>query len=802
MSDQDAAPSDIVKLQTALLKLAEAGNLAVHLDGLFVCIHQVVGEAIPSSTFAIALQDPGSQDIRLAYFAGDDALPPQMHVGAMEILNYVFREDQPVMGAALDMVAQMTGQPPEIEQMQDFKGFLSAPLRTLAGKMFGVIALHRKGENWSAYTEQDQQLLRILSIQAASLIERYNTDSVLREAQRALQESEKRLRTVVSNTPVVLYAIDTQGVFQLSEGQGLQVLGLTPGQVVGSSLYDVYGASPEIIAAYQQALTGKTVQRVVQVGELIFNASYAPIVEPDGQISGVIGVAANITDMMHSQARQAALYRGVQQMGASLDVQQVAVAIHRSVAEIMRVDAVVMALLDEANQEVEYVYLYDDCRLWPNERLPLGQGLASYIIQTGETLITDDINNYELVNITGALDFGTQPTDPLALLAVPMRLRDRVIGMISIQAYYPNHYTPDDRELLQMLAAYAAPAFENARLYAEAQRRSEQMRAVYQAGLEISASLELGPVLRSIYRQCLAIAALDRFLVGLYNEKTGDFDFPLAIEHGRTVRPRVSQHRQRLDLMRAVVLRRKTIYHSEMTVATSRRGRLNSGTADGAVSFLGVPLFTQQQVTGVLVVQRDQAGAFSPDQVQMIEAISTQAAVSIENARLFGELQRMAITDSLTGVFTRRHAFFLAEHEFKRSRRYHKLLSLIIFDIDRFRKFNDKYGHPVGDQVLCAAIKACQLDLRQPDIFGRFGGEEFLIVLPESSLDQALVVAERLRSRVADTKVWTNAGVVNITISLGVATLTPEDVNFESMVQRADQALYRSKNTGRNRVSS
>jgi diguanylate cyclase (GGDEF)-like protein len=165
------------------------------------------------------------------------------------------------------------------------------------------------------------------------------------------------------------------------------------------------------------------------------------------------------------------------------------------------------------------------------------------------------------------------------------------------------------------------------------------------------------------------------------------------------------------------------------------------------------------------------------------------------------ELERRAQIDALTGLSNRRHFYDLAEQEIVRTRRYGKPLSIMMLDVDHFKPVNDTYGHPAGDTVLQQLSAICRQTMREIDIIGRVGGEEFAILLPEASGAQALEAAERLRSAVAAIVVQPEQGVsISFTVSIGVAALIAADDGVAAMLKRADEALYKAKYSGRNRV--
>lgn len=164
-------------------------------------------------------------------------------------------------------------------------------------------------------------------------------------------------------------------------------------------------------------------------------------------------------------------------------------------------------------------------------------------------------------------------------------------------------------------------------------------------------------------------------------------------------------------------------------------------------------------------------------------------------------IQHLASTDALTGVFNRRHFFERAQAEFQRAHRYGHALAAIVFDVDFFKQLNDTCGHEAGDRALQALARASRQQLRASDVLGRLGGEEFAVLLPETSLANAAQLAERLRLALAHITVSAGAQQFQLTASLGVSEWVAADKNVEAMLHRADKEMYHAKQTGRNRVS-
>ncbi|MFC1543138.1 diguanylate cyclase [Candidatus Neomarinimicrobiota bacterium] len=171
-----------------------------------------------------------------------------------------------------------------------------------------------------------------------------------------------------------------------------------------------------------------------------------------------------------------------------------------------------------------------------------------------------------------------------------------------------------------------------------------------------------------------------------------------------------------------------------------------------------------------------------------------------EREQLQAELIRMAMYDTLTNLLSRRALLEQAEVERQRTMRYGRHLSLLMIDIDHFKKVNDTYGHIVGDSVLREIAQALKKHTRRSDFVGRYGGEEFLIILPETRLERALVLAEKLRGQVADLAISTNGKVVKgVTVSIGVSEYD-NDPNIDEFINRSDKWLYAAKKNGRNQV--
>jgi len=229
---------------------------------------------------------------------------------------------------------------------------------------------------------------------------------------------------------------------------------------------------------------------------------------------------------------------------------------------------------------------------------------------------------------------------------------------------------------------------------------------------------------------------------------------------------------------------------------------LQAAREQGYAAFLAIPLIAQDRAVGCMNLYMTERHEFDQDEIQLVSTFASQAAISIENARLFEETRQLAITDELTGLSNHRHFYNQLAREVRRAQRYKRPLTLLMLDLDYFKSFNDRFGHLAGDQVLREVAEVLRRNARDVDILARYGGEEFAIILPETDLDRAALQAELVRAAVASHafrgKDSNPQG--DLTVSIGVATLIPGMRKIEGLVHDADQALYRAKTGGRNRM--
>ncbi len=320
--------------------------------------------------------------------------------------------------------------------------------------------------------------------------------------------------------------------------------------------------------------------------------------------------------------------------------------------------------------------------------------------------------------------------------------------------------------------------------YVDLLKQVEHLSTLREIGLAISSTLEMDQMLTTIadvVQGTLDVARLTIYDVDRRNQVAR----PLIAKFGHDP---ISKERLQEE---AVSLREA---HMAEAIRTRRVVIVNDDLRCEAY----VPLQARNTVVGVLRLEDRRDGQpFSEDDASLFQSMGAQIAVALNNAHLYA----LAVSDGLTGLYVRRYFDLRMDEEFGQAQRYRRAFSLILLDIDHFKQLNDTYGHQTGDRVLQQFAALLRAHTRRTDISCRYGGEELAVILPETRLDQAAVLADKLRDLIADTPFL---GAYNetlaVTASMGVAEFRETQKWPADMLRAADEALYRAKHEGRNRV--
>jgi len=579
--------------------------------------------------------------------------------------------------------------------------------------------------------------------------------------------------------------------------------------LIGKTIWEAFAKYAEVVEGLRNQSDIRTEIILPEEPARYLDLSITSVIGNDGVQSGQIILVRDITqrkliEIEESDQRRfaEALADTAAAINSSLDLDEVLDQILDNVGKVVPHDAANIAMLDKwgvarfvktRGYEVygtdHYVRSIEvDVKAVPNLRK---------MAETGEACFNPDTHH------DPDWDWSIQGSDWIySYLGAPIISMGKLLGFIGLDGGKPNFFKPEQAERLQAFANQAAVAIRNAQLFKETVKHADEMATLYEVGLAVTSGLGLEQTVKSLYAQLMRVVPIDMFYLALYVEETGMLDFYIYDTKGRRIKQDSFVITERSSITRYVVEQERTVYIPDVLSPGSEFPNEKMVKIKGfnERAYLGIPLILRNRVLGVVALLSVKPDAYDANQIKLIETIAYQASIAMDNAQLFEKVQQMAITDSLTGLYNRRYFFAIAANEVERSRRYKKDLSLIMMDIDYFKTLNDTHGHLVGDQLLKLITGRCVALLRKVDIMVRYGGEEFVILLPETSTEEAQKAANRICREVADVMLVTDEGAVSVTVSIGVAGLTTEQDSLEALIAAADKALYAAKEAGRNCV--
>ena len=488
-----------------------------------------------------------------------------------------------------------------------------------------------------------------------------------------------------------------------------------------------------------------------------------------------------------------ALYESTRALGLHDSLEELLAEVLERARELIGFEHAAVMLLDEESGRltVEHLSGYgdraDDIR---NTSLASGQGLTGWAAANRESVRVGDVSQDP--RYVSGLD------EARSNLAVPLIVGSRVAGVINVESERLNAFTPEHEKLLTVLGTQAALGILTFQTQAALRQRIDQLTALYRISNMASQAGALGATLNSMLE--IAAEILPQ----------GEAAILLLDESRKTLRVAAGQGYQ------------SAVRFLEIPVGQGITGRCaQTGVSQvvhdidrmedeedyipgipGARSEVAVPLIADGMIIGVFNAESVKPHAFSDEHVQTLTVIARQAAEVIRSAQLLQETRRLAVTDALTGLFNRRHFNQQLEENVSRAARYDEPLALVFLDVDHFKSVNDRFGHHAGDRCLKALARTLRENVRDSDQIARIGGEEFAVGLPDTDLASALMVAGRIRERF-DSSSWDWQGRSwPLSASFGVAACPESTTRLDNLMARADAALLKAKQEGRNRVAA
>lgn len=542
-------------------------------------------------------------------------------------------------------------------------------------------------------------------------------------------------------------------------------------------------------ATYGALVLAMPPERALSVAELHLIAS----------LSAQIAMAVENFLLVQESQRRAEELRLLNQTGqamsSTLNPDALLRLVHQEIEKLMDARNFYIALWDETRGELHFELESQNGAYVAKRVRKTGTGISDHVLRTREPLLLK----------SGVEQFRQQHAlhraDPLprCWLGVPLMLYDRAIGVMAVRNFERDGvYDEGHLDIMRTIAAQAAIALENARLFFEEKRRLRHLSFLHNMSRIAISTLNAGEMLAEIAREIQKNFMYDHIGIGLLDYQTKQIE--IKAEAG--LNARAVGRRIPLDvgvIGRVARTGEMALVNAVDPDSSEYTGQRVQGILMNALSELCLPIIYGDQTLGVLNVESTQANTFEEEDVLILRTLADHLSTALHNAFVFQRMQQQAITDGLTGVKT--HRFFMEsiQAEWKRAARSGRQLSVIALDLDRFKQINDTMGHLEGDLVLARLGKVLEQRSRQSNIVARYGGDEFMILLPETGIEQAQILADRLRLWIATDPIFAER---KLTASFGLATYPLHGETPEEIIRAADAGLYLSKHQGGNSVSA
>jgi diguanylate cyclase (GGDEF)-like protein len=504
-----------------------------------------------------------------------------------------------------------------------------------------------------------------------------------------------------------------------------------------------------------------------------------------------IGLTLENYVVMHDAQRRTKEYELLTEIGQAissrLDQDEVLRAIQKELGQIFDTSNFYVAF--QEGDDIRFEFEVEGGQVRGKRSRKVSNGLTEYILRTGQPLLirSDLEKTRERLGVTWV------PRNPAkCFCGAPILLGGKPAGVMAAMSMEREHvFEPRDLEVMQTAAGQVSVAVENARLFAEEQRRSRQFAFLNSISKTAISSEDAEQMLADIVAEIQKNFRFDHIGIGILDYVTKEIE--IKAEAGTTAQALG----KRIPLGTGILGRVARTCETAL-VQTTGEAHLQ-GIMPDSRAVLCIPITYSESVLGVLNVESKREDAFSPQDVLIMGTLADLLATALHNVFVFQKLQQQSITDGLTGIKTRRFFWESLSSEWKRASRSGRPFSVVLMDLDKFKEVNDSMGHLEGDLVLARVGRLLEQKCRQSNVVARYGGDEFIILMPETGVEQAQILAERLRLWISTDPMLSEH---HITGSFGVASFPVHGFQIEDLIRVADAGMYVSKHAGGDRVST
>jgi diguanylate cyclase (GGDEF)-like protein len=581
------------------------------------------------------------------------------------------------------------------------------------------------------------------------------------------------------------------------------------GVVTFKNLADIEEPLPALsggkFEAFKQALLGEGISDMMAVSLQTREHNFGVILFPHAErrmfgssnLRLLIGLSLQIAltlenyVVMHDAQRRTKEYELLTEIGQAvsshLDQDDVLRTVQVELGQIFDTSTFYIAFQEE--DEIRFELEVEGGQVLPKRSRKIYNGLTEYILRTGQPLLIQ--SDLEQMRSKLGLDF--IPARPArSFCAVPILLGGKPAGvMAALSTTREYQFQRRDLEVMQTAAGQLGVAIENARLFTEEQRRARHLAFLNTISKMAISSEDAEQMMADIVREIQKNFHYDHIGIGILDYATKDIE--IKAEAGST-----AQALGRRIAVGTGVLGKVARTGASALVQNAGPGQL-AGVLPESRAVLCLPISYGETLLGVLNVESRDENAFAPQDVLILNTLADLLATALHNSFVFQKLQQQSITDGLTGIKTRRFFWEALSSEWKRASRSGRPFSVVLIDLDKFKEVNDSLGHLEGDLVLARVGRLLEQKCRQSNVVARYGGDEFIILMPETGIEQSQVLAERLRLWLATDAMLEEH---KITGSFGVASFPVHGFAIEDLIRVADAGMYLSKRDGGNKVST
>ncbi|HLW97110.1 MAG TPA: diguanylate cyclase [Candidatus Acidoferrales bacterium] len=505
-----------------------------------------------------------------------------------------------------------------------------------------------------------------------------------------------------------------------------------------------------------------------------------------------IGMAVENSYLIQQTSRRSEELNILNEIGrvlsSTLDTDNLFEKIYTEMQRLLDASNLYIAFFDASSNMLRFELEIRDGAPQPKRTRAGGNHLSEYIIKNRQPLLIRENVSQE------ARRLGVEPLMPMGCFcAVPLVLYDRAVGVMAVLSRQERAFDDGHLELMRVLASEATIALENARLFRGEQIKSRHLTLLNNISRNTIATLNPDEMLARIATELESGLTYDHISIGLLDYVAKE----VVIQAQAGKRKDAEGHRIRFGegLVGRVARTGEIAVVRDFTADNSLGAPLLEGSASAVV----LPIVYGDQLHGVLCVETAELCDFTVEQLQLLETLADLISGALHGAISFQKAQEQAITDGLTGVKTHRYFMETLSAEWKRATRAGRPFSVVLIDLDRFKFVNDFYGHLEGDLVLRRVGQILEENCRRSDIVARYGGDEYVVLMPETNAEQSRQLAGKLRTWICSDPLLREK---NVTGSFGIATFPVHGSTPQELIQVADASMYLSKHQGGNAVST